>query len=213
MANPNGSLASAIALLATFEKNFPGGAAGTSLNDGLTKWKISPLSSNPYPDETGDAAKDIDFNLAAPQYKKTFNLLLKTLNNIVSAATTLLQQFNTALENSNAHYKNIMTAVAKQANILPPTGAMAGVYTLVDNTEGVWYAPANRNIESVVAPMVSINDDQQAPLNVDALAGKSINVIRSFYGRGPAMIWGARTMDGNSLDWKYINVPATVNHD
>jgi len=40
---------------------------------------------------------------------------------------------------------------------------------------------------------------------VDPTAGKSINVIRSFSGRG-TIVWGARTLDGNSNEWRYINV-------
>lgn len=205
LANPKGSLAGMMAQVATYEKNFPGSnAAGTALNTLLTSAGITPLTTNPY--GTPAPAAGTAFNIAAPQYKNVFNQLLKALTGIVSASSTLLTQFNTALENSNGDYNNIMTMIARQANILPPAAAMAGIYTLVDNTQGVWQAPANRNINAVVQPMVSINDDQQAPLNVDALAGKSINVIRSFYGRGPAIVWGARTMDGNSLDWKYINV-------
>ena len=35
--------------------------------------------------------------------------------------------------------------------------------------------------------------------------GKSVNAIRSFTGRG-TLVWGARTNDGNSMDWRYINV-------
>lgn len=211
MINKNGPLGSTMALLSDYESSFPGGISPKSVSASITNWGwASAPNANPYPDFNSSLTtvekQELAFNQAEPVYKKAFNQLLKALNSIVSSAETILIQYNTALENSNANYKSIMTSVARQANILPPTGAMAGVYTLVDNTEGVWHAPANRNIDAVVSPMVSINDDQQAPLNVDALAGKSINVIRSFYGRGPAMIWGARTMDGNSLDWKYISV-------
>jgi phage tail sheath protein FI len=45
-------------------------------------------------------------------------------------------------------------------------------------------------------------------LNV-SLTGKSINAIRSFIGEG-VLVWGARTLDGNSQDWRYINVRRTV---
>jgi hypothetical protein len=103
-----------------------------------------------------------------------------------------------------------MASVANKVNILPPGPAMAGIYTLVDNTFGVWNAPANINISAVNAPCVILNDDQQAGLNVDALAGKSVNAIRSFYGRGPAIVWGARTLDGNSLDYRYVPVRRTL---
>ena len=39
--------------------------------------------------------------------------------------------------------------------------------------------------------------------------GKAVNALRSFVGEG-TLIWGARTMDGNSLDWRYINVRRTM---
>jgi len=113
-------------------------------------------------------------------------------------------------KNNNPDYKKLMAALVKQAGTLPPSAAMAGVFTLVDSTEGVWVSPANRNINSVITPTVEINNDQQASLNVDALAGKSINAIRSFFGRGPAIIWGARTLDGNSQDWRYVSVRRTL---
>jgi phage tail sheath protein FI len=43
-------------------------------------------------------------------------------------------------------------------------------------------------------------------MNVDEVSGKSVNVIRSFPGRGPAIIWGARTLAGNDNEWRYVNV-------
>lgn len=210
ISNAKGTIAGMMASLSTYESKFPGGGAGNMIFKGLKSWQITAPASDPYSsiDSTQDEAtkQTAAFNLADPVYKNAFDQLYKALNSIINTASNLFTQHNQTLENSNADYKNIMSAIAKQANILPPSGAMAGIYTSVDNTEGVWQAPANRNINAVVAPMVTINDDQQASLNVDALAGKSINAVRSFHGRGSAIIWGARTMDGNSQDWRYINV-------
>lgn len=110
----------------------------------------------------------------------------------------------------SSDYKALLSAMASLANVMPPSAAMAGIYARVDSDVGVWRAPANINILGVVAPTVTVTDDTQAGLNVDANAGKSINAIRSFYGRGPAIVWGARTLDGNSKDWRYINVRRTV---
>ncbi|HEX5793372.1 MAG TPA: phage tail sheath C-terminal domain-containing protein, partial [Rheinheimera sp.] len=39
--------------------------------------------------------------------------------------------------------------------------------------------------------------------------GKSVNAIRTFIGEG-TLVWGARTLDGNSLDWRYISVRRTM---
>ena len=42
-------------------------------------------------------------------------------------------------------------------------------------------------------------------MNIDATSGKSINAIRAFTGKG-ILVWGARTLDGNSNDFRYISV-------
>jgi len=95
-----------------------------------------------------------------------------------------------------------------QLNILPPSGAMAGIYALVDSSVGVFKAPANVSVSSVVGPTVNITSAQQEDLNLP-LSGKAVNAIRPFVGKG-TLVWGARTLDGNSQDWRYINVRRTM---
>jgi len=89
--------------------------------------------------------------------------------------------------------------------VLPPSPAVAGVYASVDAVRGVWKAPANIGVQDVIAPTLQISDDQQGDMNIDAISGKSVNAIRSFTGKG-VLVWGARTLDGNSNDFKYISV-------
>jgi phage tail sheath protein FI len=86
---------------------------------------------------------------------------------------------------------------------------MAGVITTVDNNVGAWKAPANTSMNAVSGLPINLSESQQADLNVDAISGKSINVIRTFNGRG-TLIWGARTLDGNSNDWRYLSVRRTM---
>lgn len=105
-------------------------------------------------------------------------------------------------------YKQVMDDLLDQMNLMPPSGGMAGVYTRTDNAIGVWKAPANTGLVSVMSPRVSISNEQQEDLNVP-LDGKAINAIRSFVGRG-VLVWGARTLEGNSQDWRYINVRRTM---
>jgi phage tail sheath protein len=105
-------------------------------------------------------------------------------------------------------YRDVMKEIRNALNLLPVSAAMAGVYTLVDNTKGVWKAPANTSIASAVSPSVDITHEEQEDLNVP-LSGKAVNAIRTFTGEG-IKVWGARTMDGNSLDWRYINVRRTM---
>ena len=40
---------------------------------------------------------------------------------------------------------------------------------------------------------------------MDTVAGKSVNAIRTFTGKG-TLVWGARTLAGNDNAWRYINV-------
>lgn len=115
---------------------------------------------------------------------------------------------NQNLSNALPPYQQWQNMIAAKQNILPPSGAMAGVFTFNDLTRGVWNAPANTVLASVISPTVALDDEQQGNLNVP-LDGKAIDVIRFFVGRGP-VVWGARTLDGNSNDWRYIQVRRTI---
>ena len=71
--------------------------------------------------------------------------------------------------------------------------------------QGVWKAPANVGVLTLRGPSQIITDDQQEQLNIDIIGGKSINAIRSFTGKG-TLVWGARTLAGNDIQWRYIAV-------
>lgn len=118
-------------------------------------------------------------------------------------------QLHSALLNASSTYAQIIRCVLAEANRLPPGGAMAGIYANNDSTRGVWSAPANTGIVGAIGLSIRLDDSQQANLNIDAESGKSINVIRFFAGQG-ILVWGARTLDGNSQDWRYIAVRRTV---
>lgn len=119
------------------------------------------------------------------------------------------QNLHVALVANSPTYTRIIDRIYTLLNLQPPSSAIAGIYTMVDNNRGVWKAPANVSIAEVIKPAVNITHDDQKDLNVDAISGKSINAIRTFPGSG-TLVWGARTLDGNSLDWKYINVRRTM---
>ena len=105
-------------------------------------------------------------------------------------------------------YVEMVSQMLDELNLMAPSAAMAGVYARVDNNEGVWKAPANVSINGVVSPAVNLTNEEQEDLNVP-LNGKAVNAIRYFIGDG-VKVWGARTLDGNSLDWRYINVRRTI---
>jgi len=118
-------------------------------------------------------------------------------------------QLNSSLLVASQTYSQIVNTVLASANVLPPSGAMAGVYTVNDNANGVWHAPANTSIVAAASLPIRLSDSQQANLNVDAVSGKSVNAIRFFNGQG-ILVWGARTLDGNSQDWRYVSIRRTM---
>ena len=124
--------------------------------------------------------------------------ILEAANNYASAAQNALYERHSIIG-------NIVRHIQKELSTVPPSGAIAGVYAQVDNARGVWKAPANVSLNSVSGPSETISHDEQANLNVDTLAGKSINAIRSFTGKG-TLVWGARTLAGNDNEWRYVSV-------
>ncbi len=133
--------------------------------------------------------------------------ILSNIQKPASPPLTVLQN-NNALLIASKTYTQLIQLVLVNANILPPSGAVAGVIATTDSQNGVWQAPANTTLGAVSLP-IKLSETQQAALNVDAVSGKSINAIRFFSGLG-IMIWGARTLDGNSQDWRYLSVRRTM---
>lgn len=112
--------------------------------------------------------------------------------------------------NKTELYNAIKTAINGMRVVMPPSSAVAGIYAKVDRERGVWKAPANIGLAGVISPTVKITNDEQENLNIDPTAGKSINAIRSFTGKG-TLIWGARTLAGNDNEWRYISVRRLFN--
>ncbi len=106
-----------------------------------------------------------------------------------------------------AYFPFLSVGVAKRT-ALPPSGAIAGLYCANDATRGVWHAPANVPVAGIADLSLHLTDTQQAPLNAPP-NGKAVNALRSIAGRG-LVVWGARTLDGNNLDYRYIQVRRTL---
>nr|WP_294924182.1 phage tail sheath C-terminal domain-containing protein [uncultured Flavobacterium sp.] len=105
----------------------------------------------------------------------------------------------------NKSYNAIKAEISALPLTLPPSSAVAGIYARVDSNKGVWKAPANVGINYVIKPAIKITNGDQDNLNIDTVAGKSINAIRSFTGKG-TLIWGSRTLAGNDNEWRYVPV-------
>lgn len=115
------------------------------------------------------------------------------------------ETLNESLVASFATFQDLTDKAIAALNILPTSGMIAGVYATIDNYRGVWKAPANVSLNNVIGPVVKLTQEQQAGYNQDVISGKSINLIRSFPGKG-TLVWGARTLAGNDNEWRYINV-------
>lgn len=203
---------------------FREGIGMQSLNYGAAYYpwlKSGVVSPTEVSFENLDASVDLDKILPEDEAKKViakFKPDLEKFAKISNEEKTLevlkeeadaKRNYHQGLKATSPAYNHILEEVRANLNELPPSGAMAGLYTAVDNSRGVWKSPANISVSSVNAPSVNVSHEGQETLNVDAISGKSINVIRSFPGIG-TLVWGGRTLDGNSQDWRYINVRRTL---
>ena len=176
------------------EIRYPGGAAPAAPKAGAKKEGEAPAPSAPA--GKVDEKNQKKFADAKAEIEK--------LKDSAAKASTLDQN----LKAISPLYRSVLDAMRTELNRLPVAGVMAGLYSLVDNITGVHKAPANVKVDAAVAPAVAISSENQEDLNMP-INGKAINAIRSFIGRG-VVVWGARTLDGNSQDWRYINVRRTM---
>ncbi|GAA4316834.1 hypothetical protein GCM10023149_14080 [Mucilaginibacter gynuensis] len=115
------------------------------------------------------------------------------------------QAFSALKNTSSVLYNYVLGQYKNQHIVLPPSAAVAGIYCRVDASRGVWKAPANVSINDVVKPTVSVARADQDLLNINDQTGKSVNAILNSPGFG-TLVMGARTLNGNDNEWKYINV-------
>ncbi len=178
----------------------------SSLDTILTNELVTPLETeigNIVGDDPDKDEKEKKLQGIIDQHKSAISEIPKYTKNTPEA-----DMLNKTLLRVSSVYQKIVTEMKTQLNLLPPSAAIAGIYTMVDNLRGVWKAPANVSLNAVVTPAVNITHDDQEDLNI-TIMGKSINAIRSFIGEG-TLVWGARTLDGNSQDWRYVNVRRTL---
>jgi hypothetical protein len=85
--------------------------------------------------------------------------------------------------------------------LLPPSGFVAGLYARIDNSRGVFKAPAGTEagVAGALAAHRTVSDQEQDQLNPI-----KVNVIRTVPGTG-LVVWGTRTI-GSDAEWRYIPV-------
>ncbi|MFC8956500.1 phage tail sheath family protein [Streptomyces sp. NPDC057101] len=100
---------------------------------------------------------------------------------------------------------NVMNPAEKKAELIPPSGHIAGIWARNDDTRGVHKAPANEVMRGVLNPALAVTKGEQAILNPIG-----VNCLRSFPGQG-VRVWGARTLSSDP-EWRYINVRRLFNY-
>jgi len=134
-----------------------------------------------------------------------FQLIFASIASLADGLNQRKSQLERRLFSEDPMYITIQNAVNACMKQIPSQGAIAGIYCANDRSRGVWKSPANMAVQGIEKPLVEVSNREQDGLNVDPLTGKSINVIRTFTGKGP-LVWGARTLAGNDNEWRYISV-------
>ncbi len=137
------------------------------------------------------------------------DIMKKGINNFIEKIRSSAKTYTTSTQDvvyrTHPVVSKIINGLNQDLAKIPPSGSIAGIYAKVDGTRGVWKAPANVSINFISGLSEIIDDLTQGDLNVDVVAGKSVNAIRTFIGKG-TLVWGARTLDAFSNEWRYVPV-------
>ena len=95
--------------------------------------------------------------------------------------------------------------VAPPNLLIPPSGHVAGLYARIEDSGGVFKAPAGleAGLQGTIGVERILTDTQQGLLNMTY----GVNVVRVFKG-GQPIVWGARTtaVAAGNLNWQYANI-------
>lgn len=106
------------------------------------------------------------------------------------------------------YYPNIyVETLDGEQRLVHPSGHIAGYYAKIDETRGVWKAPAGRERELLGAVNLEIEVPQEKQQILNPLG---VNVIRWFPEIG-IVPWGARSLSPES-EFKYLNVRRFYNY-
>jgi len=97
------------------------------------------------------------------------------------------------------------TASTPREILVPPSGAVAGIFARNDNDNGVWKSPANEVVNGALRFERPISFGEAEVLNP-----RGVNCLRTFPGRGHR-VFGARTISSDP-EWKYLSVRRYFNY-
>jgi len=91
---------------------------------------------------------------------------------------------------------------------IPPTGHVLGVYARIDQTRGIWKAPAGN--EAVIRGALAVEADITDVDHTDLVKNGSVNGIRKIRGVG-IVVDASRTLSTDNR-WLYVNVRLLFNY-
>jgi phage tail sheath protein FI len=197
-------------------------AAETKVNTAQQEVDDAQAKVNTAQQEVDDAQAKVNTAQSKEETNSAKKQLEKVNKQLHSAKTTLqsakakFDSLQLATWSSKAHFlrRNYpdwdakIKKIVETNSLLPPTGAVAGAFVRSDEQFGIQKAPANIVLRGIKKLHSVVNDTNQGQFNVPS-DGKSINCIRSFI-NNDIKIWGARTLDGNVDDFRYVNVRRTM---
>ncbi|WP_052424884.1 phage tail sheath family protein [Streptomyces fulvoviolaceus] len=99
-------------------------------------------------------------------------------------------------------------AGAAPTRVVPPTGHVLGVYARIDQTRGVWKAPAGD--EAVLRGALAVERDVTDVDNTELVKNGSVNSVRAVRGAG-IVVDTSRTLSTDSR-WLFVNVRLLFNY-
>jgi hypothetical protein len=131
--------------------------------------------------------------------------------NAAACLSAFLAQHPTQPEWGAAYWPRLVTGYesdTKTQIVVPPSAAVIAVMATTDEQYGIWRAPANVALSQVIKPTCSWLQSS----GLFQTTGPSINLIRSFAGKG-VRIWGCRTLAVDiASPWLYVQIRRLVAH-
>lgn len=180
------------------------------LEDWVGGVAINTIAADATDFTTPSVAQTAQLAANSPILQTAFDTIAQAFTALVQDAAFRTDQAEKNLFAKHPFFKAVYERIRKDMSLLPPSGAVAGVYAATDRSRGVWKAPANMSLRGVIEPAYKLTDQEQSSLNVHD-TGKSVNAIRAFTGKG-ILVWGARTLAGNDNEWRYVNVRRFFNY-
>ncbi|WP_340608612.1 phage tail sheath family protein [Xenorhabdus bharatensis] len=150
--------------------------------------------------------------LQLSQVRSNLFVLLDAPDGIKQAEECLKDLSSAYRQWGAAYWPRLETAYrdisGSQNIVLSPTAAIAALIQYTDREVGVWKAPANIALSQVIRPVKSYLQGS-ALFNSN---GTSLNVIRTFPGKG-IRVWGCRTLENtDNTPWRYLQTRRLVSY-